>query len=736
MRQKLSLLPNIMIMLFTLLLVACGGGGEVSREGPTTPDPTPDPTPAPDPVFAVSLQIVDAQGQPANELSSGNPLTIIATVTEDGEPLADELVTFSFSTAGLAEFNNDTGTALTNAEGIAQIDIVVGQNSGDGLVIATLDTTETSQIGFRSTGEVVVGEVPASLQLVASSIQLASSGNDQVELIAVVKNEQNILMEGVTVNFAADQDAQLVVPQPPNNVTQADGTIRSSLGTTNKALRTITVTASTVNLTETIEIDVVGTEVNLNASSSVILNDTSPITIIVADSDGEGIAGQQVQLTATNGDLDNATPTTGANGQVTVNFTSTASGTATISASALNASASFDITVQEDDFSFSSVPSADIELGNDASLTIQWLKDGNPVVNGTVTVTASRGSLDSDTEQTDANGNATFTINSNNAGISSLSAIGNDGSGSEVTARAEVEFIATDAQVITVDASPDLIGPEGQTSTITAVVRDGSGNLVKSKRINFRLDDISGGFISPNSATTDSNGIASTVYTSSAVSSEDAVVVYADVADDNTVSDFTTLTVGDRAFDISLGTGRDIEIPDSSSYLKQFAVFVSDSVGQPVVNADLTVSATPVKFSQGGTYSKGFWVWNPDIEVWETFVTVVCPNEDINANGMLDAGEDTNGDGELTPGIIGTVGFANGASETDANGQATVDLRYPKQFGPWTDVLVSVFGSSAGSEAVDSLQITLPVAAVDVTEETSPPPPNPFGSSGVCTDAN
>jgi len=114
----------------------------------------------------------------------------------------------------------------------------------------------------------------------------------------------------------------------------------------------------------------------------------------------------------------------------------------------------------------------------------------------------------------------------------------------QVSARTEVEFIATDADSIIVDATPDSIGPSGQTSTIVAVVRDPNGNLIKGKTINFLVDDVSGGTISPNQATTDRSGIASTVYTSNAVSSYEAVKVYATVDDEQAVNGFTLLTVG------------------------------------------------------------------------------------------------------------------------------------------------------------------------------------------------
>jgi hypothetical protein len=263
-----------------------------------------------------------------------------------------------------------------------------------------------------------------------------------------------------------------------------------------------------------------------------------------------------------------------------------------------------------------------------------------------------------------------------------------------------------------------------------------NGNLVTGQTVNFSINDVSGGSIAPNTSVTDSNGIASTVYTSNSVSSEDAVIINAEVASNASVNDMVTLTVGNRAFDIVIGTGREIQLPDPSSYLKEFAVFVSDSAGRPVENVDLTVSGTPVRFTQGGTYRKGIWVFNTDADVFEAIVTAICPNEDINGNGLLDAGEDTNGDGTLTPGIVSTIAFANGQSATDANGQAIVELRYPREFGPWTDIQVSVFGQSAGTESQDNQNFELVVAAEDVSDEASPPPANPFGQGMLCTDTN
>ena len=728
----------VSIMFLVFFLQACGGGGgddTVTRDTTTPTNPTPPATTT----LSIALSIVERDsGTASNDLNATTPLTVIATVTNsDGAVQVDELVTFTFSVPDLATFDPASGTALTDAQGVARIDLIVGQTAGAGQVIATLGSNETAQIGFNSAGPgQAASEEPASLELFASSVQLPSSGSDQIELIALVRNEQNILMEGVDVSFSANASSALQVTQ---GTTAADGTARAMLSTVNNPEnREVTVTAQVGSaniLTQQLVIDVIGTAVNINGPASVIINDPAPLTIVLVDSDGAPITNQSLVLTTTSGTLSDSNPTTGSTGQVTVNYTAQSAGSAVITANALNAESSITVTAQADDFSFT-LPTMSVPLNQATDISVTWLRNNTPFVGGDITFTSSRGVIASPMLTTDASGIAMTSIQSSNAGVASISAEGRDGAGNVVTARGEITFIATQAATIVMDASPDNIGPNGQTSTISAVVRDVNGNLVTGQTVNFSVDDVSGGSITPNTSVTDSNGIASTVYTSSSVSSEDAVIIRAEVANTPAVNEMVTLTVGNRAFDIVLGTGRDIQLPDPSSYLKQFAVFVSDSAGRPVANVDLTVSGTPVRFTQGGTYRKGFWMFDSDANVWVAMITAVCPNEDVNGNGLLDAGEDTNGDGTLTPGIVSTVAFANGQTETDNNGQATVELRYPREFGPWTDVQVSVFGQSAGTESQESQNFELVVAAEDVSDEASPPPANPYGEGFLCTNTN
>ncbi|KXI30701.1 Ig-like domain-containing protein [Paraglaciecola hydrolytica] len=726
-------------------LVACGGGsgGGLERE-PTTGGGTGGGTETTT-ERSIVLSLTDASGTASKELSSENPLTLTAVVKDaNGNDLNDILVTFTFAPTGLANFTNDSGTATTGTTGIATIGLTVAENSGAGEIVATISSGESKTITYNSAGITEQNEQPASLDFFASSFQLASSGSDEIELIALVKNTQSILVSGVPVSFSAavGDDATIQITQ---GITGPDGTARALLTTQNKPRnRTIKVTASAGTLTQNLNIQVVGTQVILNSDPSVVVGGSAEVTILLADSDGNGIPNQSLSLTSQNANtFSNANPTTDETGQVSVIYNANNSGVDVISASALNAVGTQNISIQEDKFEFSAVPTKDIPLGELATLVLDWSKDGNAFVGGNVSFNTTRGTLTSANGVTDANGQVSVSISSNNAGQATISAQGVDANGNIVNTRQVVEFIATDVDNIIISASPNAIGPNGQKSTITAVIRNPQGNLVKGKTVNFSANDVSGGRISPATSVTDSNGIASTVYTSSAVTTENGVTITATEVE-SSIAASTKITVNGRAQFISIGTGNSIQIPDETSYLKTFTVFVTDANSNPVKNINLTVTGTPVKSNEfldpqaqlgdanyqliKPAFYKGYWRAYPDpnaFEYWVPETTIGCSNEDKDDDAIEDPNEDTNGDNELTPGNIVSI---DGNVTTDDNGQALIELRYAKTYAAWGVIKITVSTPVAGSESQASQYYRLAAATSDLEIETTPPNTNPFGS--------
>jgi hypothetical protein len=258
---------------------------------------------------------------------------------------------------------------------------------------------------------------------------------------------------------------------------------------------------------------------------------------------------------------------------------------------------------------------------------------------------------------------------------------------------------------------------------------------------------VSGGTISPATAVTDSNGIASTVYTSQSVTSENAIEITA-TEPDSAISESTFLTVSGRAQFISIGTGNVITIPDAATYLKTFAVFVTDANSNPVANVNLTVTGTPVKYAElldpnakegepnyqeiRPAFYKGYWSAFPNLEEFEFWVsnqTIGCSNEDLDDDGILDESadktEDANGDDELTPGNIVSI---DSNITTDANGQALINVRYAKTYAAWTTIKITVSSPVSGSESRASQFFTLSAAGSDLTTKSTPPNSNPFGT--------
>lgn len=642
---------------------------------------------------------------------------------------------------------------------------LVGCGSGDGDL--TGDIKDDTDANAREI---------TTVNIFASSQQLASSGADEIVLTAIVKDSNNQLVSGATVSFASNSGSI----QETNNITGDDGKASALLKTEGEPEnRVITITATSETISDTVDVAVVGTTISLTGSSALAINDDNSFVIKVLDSDGNAIAKTTVDLTLSNdaasGNAASITipdmVETDFNGQAIIKVNGSTGGSNTITASALGASISQTVTVQADSFLFSlfdngngnkvnpsnTADMPDVLLSDTARVTLTWLRSGEPVPDGTmVSFTATRGILAANTG-TVTNGKVTATVTSTNAGQSIVTFTGVDGS-IELNNQVQFEFVAETANRIIAQASPKSIGPNGQISIISTTVKDINGNLVKNKTIDFELTDVNGGSIFPASAVTDSNGFASTTYTSNAVSAQDGIEVKATVRDKPAVNDTVTLTVADRELFIAIGTGNEVEeTDDGTTYTKKFVAFVTDVDSNPVTNQKLTISAVPQKFYKGqwvqlykDIAKEKFISWvtvgltRPDLGRapaisgdWDSVHS--CINEDTNIDGILDSDEDTNNDGRLTPGnvlsslaAVSTDGLETAKVEavTDSEGKIVIDLVYPQSFGNWVDINIIVSGSVKGTESFAKTTFTLPVAASDVQSEFLTPPLANVGSKG------
>ena len=597
-------------------------------------------------------------------------------------------------------------------------------------------------IGGETTPPPSTGPVPANLVLFSDLGSLRSSGADTAKLTAIVKDANNVVIQNVVVNFGANSGS-LSVTQP---TTDATGQAKATLGTQgNPANRTILVTATVqgTSISASLSIDVTGTTLSVSGPASMGAGDTQPLTINLRDSDGTGISNQTIILTsALNNTFSNASPITDSTGTATVSYTGGNGGNETVNASALSGSVvkSHAFPVSTENFRLSQQTAGDIQLSTPAQINLSWTPA--PATQN-VTVAVTRGTINGTTSNiaviSVVAGAASFTVQATNAGPGVVTATTAAG----LSAQLQIEYVATTPSSITVAASPTTIAPGAKKSNINAVVRDAAGNLVKNKTVTFSLTDVSGGSISPASAITDSNGLASAVYTSgNSSSAQNGVSVTAAVAGTGVcgsggVCGTVTLTVANSPLFITLGTGNSILEPDDTTYAKNFAVFVTDAGGAPRPNQQLIITVTPVLPTEGYgvAYHKGYREVPVGGDAWVTYVTAQCQNEDRNLNGILDTPPDfdLNNNGRIEPG--NQVGVP-GSVTTDATGYAVIQLRYPQQYAYYMNVMIRATANVAGTESRAEQIWLLEGISTDFNKKDNAPPGviSPFGSSANCAD--
>ncbi|MEM6638530.1 MAG: Ig-like domain-containing protein [Pseudomonadota bacterium] len=573
----------------------------------------------------------------------------------------------------------------------------------------------------------------ASIQVLTSSPQIPSDGSMPATITALLRDAGNNFIAGQSVSFSTTSGG-LSIPVDPDGATSTttdgDGRTSATLSTAGDPTnRIIAITATSGDLSSTVQVQVTGTQLTISGPDNLVQGAQADYTIVLADAGGNGIANQTINLSSSLANVLAATTlTTDFSGQAQVRYTAINGGTDSFEASALGETIASTIQVSADTFNFSApAEGAEINLGAIANVSVTWVQNNAPVVGQTVVFSTTRGSVSPASVVTDANGVASTTVTAQNSGPGVITATALNG---PVASRA-IEFLAVTPDSIEVQADPFTVAPNSQ-STITAVLRDPAGNLVKNKRVTFSLEDITGGTLSVSSAVTDSQGRAQTFYTSSATTSAaDGVIVTAVVDENTSIRDSVNLTVAGREVFFVFGTGNTISEPNDAQYLRNYAVQVTDADGRPVQNVEVAMSVVSVR------YVKGFYWPNTTDDVWSSFSRVRCDDEDINRNGILDPGEDFNNTGQIEAGNVATI--SPGTFTTDELGEGQVVIRYPQQFGGWLEVELQARASVQGTEFSERASFILGVLADDVNDLEQAPPGvrlfvNDFNSSDVPGD--
>lgn len=203
-------------------------------------------------------------------------------------------------------------------------------------------------------------------------------------------------------------------------------------------------------------------------------------------------------------------------------------------------------------------------------------------------------------------------------------------------------------------------------------------------------------------------------------------------------------TSPDKSISLTVGSGDTIQTTANEiKYRKIFAATVTDANGTPVRGAKVSVKAEMLG------YLKGYWNFSEPVQQiaygingllnnnssWDS----VCPNEDTNNNNILDAGEDTNGSGELEPRIASVVtGALDGIDTTDSQGIVYIAVEYAKADASWLSyqLTVSTTGLSGATEVTTKFKQWTGWVAGDESAETNPFKHSRFGKQAGCNNTN
>lgn len=725
--------------------------------------------------------------------TSGKTEATISVVIKDenGKAVSQGKVVSLALSSNASQGRLKAASATTSSTG--QIDAVVdglNQLAGDNALIVTyvdpLGSTVSRLIPFKIVNKFEV--------LLTASNSVLKTGRDSVVLTATVFNASQSLVKNAKVSFKVlsneptlrgercSQKAEDLSPTPliPANrgtlnkndiFTDDNGQATTTFNVTdnNNGARRIMVSVasdSSVDIpTDCVDVTLSGTTLVVEPASintTVGSVDPTKITATVTNGIGLPVKGVNVDFTGTGvTPLSLTTKSTDDTGKASLvnQLVFAENGIGTVTASAANVPTNQNINnktsvtvspIGQRIFfvDTSNVPITSNEAPiNAANVVVKLTKQ--PEAGKKVKFVTTLGTISS-TEDSLDDGEVSANITSTSPGLARVDVV-QIGTPSVILGHGDFTFVSKTPERMTLQSNQATLKPKGQ-ALIEAEVLDSGDHPVKDALVEFNLlNDPSNGDLSSSVALTDANGKASVLFTAGTLdTAKDAVKVSAVIrrGDRDVVptNGSVKLTVGGQALFISIATGKNLLVVDDTTYALPLSVAVTDAVGHPVSDSNVSVQVIPKN------YIRGIYFFNTVAKVWQTAATdptivtsegaasidlalfvppATCINEDVNSNGILDAVEDANKDRVLTPGNPVTI---LGSLVTNTAGRAAFTVQYGKSYANWLEVDVIASTEVSGSESVTKRTFLLPALAEDIKEVTVSPPGgviSPYGRPSI-----
>ncbi len=603
-----------------------------------------------------------------------------------------------------------------------------------------------------------------NVQVISDTASLQTGGQETAQIKAIVTDDSNRALANQPIEFAASAGTLQDNEIETNAQGEATATLSLEYAPANQP---ITVTAASGNFSDTVLVIAEGSNLSLNAPTSVVPGGDVKITATLVPGLGQPLPGQILTVSSSAGSTLSAPSVmtnpqgvaevivTGATVADTIQFTALSN-----SAGMPSVVASHSFTVSEDQLTFSDVINSEMNVNNSHDIEVTWTKNGTPVPAQDLQFSLTAGQIvGATTSSTDANGVATVSVLSNNAGPATLTATA--ASGTVLTKSVEIEFVGDSPASVNVSSSNTRVSA-GSEATITALVEDANGNPVKNREVVFTSANLKGGQLNQASAISDASGEATVVFRAgNSATNTDEIEIVADVQG-TSITGSTQFTVVETVLNVTLGSSNVlIENDTETQFSIAYVVQVADGGGKPIEGATVQVSIEPIDYYEGWldlvdtvgdtqVNASNPATWSADR--WAIVASQRCVSEDQNGNRILDAGEDTNNNGRLDPqdsALIapitdgsGQPGQAtiegNGVLTTNASGSGFFNLVYPVSNAMWSTVRITARAQELGVESVDHYSTTLKALSTEMDDTSTSPPHrfSPYGTDLVCSTAD
>lgn len=463
-------------------------------------------------------------------------------------------------------------------------------------------------IGFPQLGGVLA---PARAQVVLTLTVSASpnplnTGTGNFSTVTVTATDPfSQPVSGVQIQLTSSRPTEDTITAV-NATTNASG--QATFQVSSRTVGTSTLTASDTppfffgNTTLTVQTQVSTPQSTITtALGNLLINTTRQITVTARDSSNNPLQGQYVELTVSpsGATLIPTSNFTAINGEATFNFSSGTPGNYTVSATVAGVSIGsvvINVTGVNQSASTVALSPSTVLVGQAANVLVTVTDTGGqPVVGAPVNLVSSRPGNDTvspSSATTNASGQASFTVTSNAAGTSILTAIVN-GIPLTNTATLIVRQVSPTNSSVTVTPPSVFMG---ETRTVTVNVRDLGNTPIQGVLVTLTSNRGAIDTITPVSPTTDVNGNA----TFNVTSNTPGTATLTAVANSVTITPSATLQVTQIAPAASTISPTIANVVIGSPLT--VTVTVVDTAGVPVSGAQVTLSASlGFSGSLGGT---------------------------------------------------------------------------------------------------------------------------------------